>query len=175
MSTRALVHIYDESKVIATIYHHHDGYPSHLGKLLMDLTDNGRMKVVNGYSGDDNTPGAINGMGNLAAYLVTGLTILGASHHVGFMTRMASKRGTAKERKADSITVPEALKNCIGGVYLKDPGASDCGEEWTYRISSRGPMLTLIVDDSEGRWFGGAMSEFNTESEDRQAAAGKGV
>ena len=72
MGTRALIHVKndiwndgDVPATIATIYHHMDGYPSHLGAEIKKILTG---RISNGIAED-----AFNGMGCAAATLVAGL------------------------------------------------------------------------------------------------------
>lgn len=72
MGTRALVKIKDGRSTIACIYRQFDGYPEGLGKELTDLI--GDTVITNGFNSRVHAlPGFANGMGCVAAYLVSRL------------------------------------------------------------------------------------------------------
>lgn len=72
MGTRALIHIKDESKTIATIYRHYDGYPEGLGMELKDILSGST--VPEGYLRNyQKKEDFYNGMGCLAAYIISSL------------------------------------------------------------------------------------------------------
>ena len=70
MGTRTLVHVKDGRKTIATIYRQYDGYPTGMGEDIKEILNNGKVEILNGYSGSSRIPKQFNGMGCLAAYLV---------------------------------------------------------------------------------------------------------
>jgi hypothetical protein len=70
MGTRALIHVKDGKKTIATIYRQYDGYPTGLGEDIKKILNNGKVDILNGYNASCATPSNFNGMGCLAAYLI---------------------------------------------------------------------------------------------------------
>lgn len=70
MGTRTLVHVKDGRKTIATIYRQYDGYPTGMGEDIKEILNNGKVEILNGYSGSSRIPEQFNGMCCLAAYLV---------------------------------------------------------------------------------------------------------
>lgn len=109
MGTRSLTRIYNEgSEELVTMYRQFDGYPEGLGKELAEFLSS--HELVNGISGDSNSSNAFNGMGCLAARVV--------SHFKG---------------------------DEIGSVYLYQPGATDCWEEFVYRIECDEGKIMLSV------------------------------
>jgi len=71
MGTRSLIHIKDGDVVIATIYRQFDGYPSGLGQELANFLKS--RTLINGISKGQTSKTHANGMGCLAAQLVTHL------------------------------------------------------------------------------------------------------
>lgn len=72
MGTRALIHIKDGRKTIATIYRHYDGHPEGLGQELKDILSG--KDIPEGYLRGYQNPGDFyNGMQCLAAYVVKSL------------------------------------------------------------------------------------------------------
>lgn len=74
MGTRSLIHIKDgdiNSETLVTIYKQFDGYPDALGLNLFFMLQ--QATIVNGYGFDQQIPYFFNGMGCLAAYVVTAL------------------------------------------------------------------------------------------------------
>jgi len=73
MGTRALIKILDDqNEVIACIYSKWDGYPSGLGANILEILNDGKSKLVNGYN-SHKSPEYFNGMGCLSAYLISQL------------------------------------------------------------------------------------------------------
>lgn len=108
MGTRALVHIKDETrKTLVTLYRQMDGYPEGLGADILAALNGGDVTIVNGYHSNQHSPAIFNGMGCLAAYLVSRLKF--APYGRGDM-------------------------NPIGNVYLYPANSKDCGEEYTYTV-----------------------------------------
>lgn len=70
MGTRALIHVKDGRKTIATIYRQYDGYPTGLGEDIKRMLNNGNVEILNGYNGLPYGPSQFNGMGCLGAYLI---------------------------------------------------------------------------------------------------------
>jgi hypothetical protein len=70
MGTRALIHVKDGRKTIATIYRQYDGYPTGLGEDVKKILNNVNVIILNGYNDSCATPSKFNGMGCLAAYLI---------------------------------------------------------------------------------------------------------
>lgn len=77
MSTRSITVVYQDSKPLVTIYRHHDGYLECHGADLVDFVAN--RKIVNGEPNDSYD---FNGMGDLAARLVTYLVNDGHSIYI---------------------------------------------------------------------------------------------
>jgi len=69
MGTRALIHVKDGKKTIATIYRQYDGYPTGLGEDIKKILNNGNVEILNGYNGCK-VPYEFNGIGCLGAYLI---------------------------------------------------------------------------------------------------------
>lgn len=67
MSTRSVTYVYNDHEVVLAMYRQSDGYPSGMGKDLLEFL--GPIKLVNGLSINDDNKVA-NGMGCLAAQLV---------------------------------------------------------------------------------------------------------
>ena len=74
MSTNGLIHVVDEHGILlCTINKHCDGDPDGLGELIRDILNEGDVRIVQGFGWDDRVPEAFNGMGCLAAYLISEL------------------------------------------------------------------------------------------------------
>lgn len=77
MGTRGMVHVRSgdgRSKPITSIYHHYDSYPSGLGEKIKSSLYDGHVVLVNGLGMQNpGDPHQFNGMGDLAAYLVSSL------------------------------------------------------------------------------------------------------
>jgi hypothetical protein len=72
MSTRASIRFIDnEGNFVANIYHHYDGYPGYLGKVLKEIIDGG--SIGNGISGRPVLGEFFNGFGCLVASVVAKL------------------------------------------------------------------------------------------------------
>jgi hypothetical protein len=74
MGTRSLTHIKSEgleSETLVTIYRQYDGYPEGLGKQYFEMLSSSTL--VNGYLIGQENPHYFNGMGCLAAYLISKL------------------------------------------------------------------------------------------------------
>ena len=72
MGTRSDTLIFDCDVLIASIYRQFDGYPTGHGKELIEALGGGNAKICNGFS-YEKTPQFFNGMGCLAAHLVSKL------------------------------------------------------------------------------------------------------
>jgi hypothetical protein len=71
MSTRALIFLQDDAKRhLATVYHHSDGYPDYLGRVLGKLADR---KIVNGIGCEYTSETHANGFEELAINIVCAL------------------------------------------------------------------------------------------------------
>ena len=76
MGTRALIHIKDsslDSPTLVTIYRQYDGYMSGLGKDILKALNMGDCYIVNGIEQQSDDTLRFNGMGCLAAYLISKL------------------------------------------------------------------------------------------------------
>ena len=72
MATRASIRFIDNGgNFIANIYHHYDGYPGYLGKVLKEIIDGG--SIGNGISGRPVLGEFFNGFGCLVASVVAKL------------------------------------------------------------------------------------------------------
>jgi len=72
MATRASIRFIDnEGNFVANIYHHYDGYPGYLGKVLKEIIDGG--PIENGISGRPALGEFFNGFGCLVASVVAKL------------------------------------------------------------------------------------------------------
>jgi len=72
MATRASIRFIDnEGNFVANIYHHYDGYPGYLGKVLKEIIDGG--SIGNGISGRPVLGEFFNGFGCLVASVVAKL------------------------------------------------------------------------------------------------------
>lgn len=70
MGTRAQIIIKDEGKEIVRLHRQMDGYPTGLGREIVEAVGF-RPTIVNGYGGGmTNRGGFFNGMGDLATYLI---------------------------------------------------------------------------------------------------------
>ena len=69
MGTRSLTHIREEGETLITIYRQYDGYPTGMGANLKEFL--GDRKVTSGIRMDAPKRAPFNGMGDLAARLVT--------------------------------------------------------------------------------------------------------
>jgi L-2-hydroxyglutarate oxidase LhgO len=145
MGTRSLIHIKQDGETLVTLYRQYDGYPTGMGKDIIDALAKGKARLVNGYSGKDKSPEVFNGMGCLAAYLVGALK---KPHDMGG-------------------------GNSIGNVYLYPPNSSNCGEEYVYTIENAKPkgeesdrkpgVITLTVKGvySDKTLYSGPLAKFN--------------
>ena len=104
MSTRALIHIYDEveSKPFVTINKHYDGYRSSLGETLKQYVESARLTSWEDKDLDYPTH-------NGAACFAAGL--------IGYL----KTNGTYAQPQ-------------WGDVYMLQPGAKDVGEEYVYHL-----------------------------------------
>lgn len=75
MSTRSNVVIMENGKQLIRIYRQCDGYPTGMGNDLKDILNNGQVKIVNGYSMGQKCPAFFNGMGCLAAYVISKMKV----------------------------------------------------------------------------------------------------
>ena len=82
MGTRSLTHITDNDKTIVTIYRQFDGYPTGMGQDLQEFLKD---RVVGNGIPMNPPPKFSNGMGELAAQLVTHLKIDNPSGNVYLM------------------------------------------------------------------------------------------
>jgi hypothetical protein len=74
MATRASIRFTDnKGNFVANIYHHYDGYPGYLGKVLKEIIDGG--SIGNGISGRPVLGEFFNGFGCLVASVVAELKI----------------------------------------------------------------------------------------------------
>jgi len=72
MATRASIRFIDNGgNFVANIYHHYDGYPGYLGKVLKEIIDGG--SIGNGISGRPVLGEFFNGFGCLVASVVAKL------------------------------------------------------------------------------------------------------
>lgn len=71
MGTRALIHIKEEGKTLVTIYRQYDGYPTGLGLDIAHILQGS--SLVNGYETNDEAPTKFNGVGCMAAFLISKL------------------------------------------------------------------------------------------------------
>jgi hypothetical protein len=55
------------------------------------------------------------------------------------------------------------LKQGIGSIYVFPAGASDCGEEYVYRLIAKDSTVYISVETNEGMLFCGPVSEFDPE------------
>lgn len=69
MSTRALIHIYEDDVLLCTLYRHSDGYPDGhgVGKELVAIV--AKHPITNG-QGSSDPPNAINGAGRMASHII---------------------------------------------------------------------------------------------------------
>lgn len=105
MSTRSLIIVHDDSLSsleICTIYKHWDGYPQGLGQILFDNFND--FEIVNGLDGKN--PRVANGMGCLAAQIITVLKNLVLNNNKDY--------------------------GMAGDVLILPTGTRDCGEEYIY-------------------------------------------
>jgi hypothetical protein len=117
MGTRALTHFYDGNEVVATLYRQFDGYPAgHGAELAKLLAGRG---VTNGIPIGGECK-AFNGPGDLAVRVIAGLKAIGSRH---------------KDGRVD----------WPGDLYLLPPGASDCCEEWVYKVRVEGKRVVVEV------------------------------
>jgi len=157
MGTRCLTVIKEGDKSssdLCVIYRQMDGYPSGHGEDIKRLI--GNIVVTNGY-GDDTT--VANGMGCLAAQLVTGLKLDILKHH------KKMKKGKKKNKVG-----------MAGGIYIYSAGTRDVWEDYTYTIYlvknesiqendlvSAG-ALYLMVESHGGIVYDGLLREFSSEA-----------
>ena len=71
MGTRSIINVIQDGRILVSMYHQSDGYPSGVGLELLKALNNGQATVINGFTPDHSTPRYFNGMGCLAAYLVS--------------------------------------------------------------------------------------------------------
>lgn len=69
MGTRSLTHIHEGDKTLVTMYRQFDGYPSGHGEELFKFLKD--IKIINGISGDADMGTHANGMGCLAAQIIS--------------------------------------------------------------------------------------------------------
>jgi hypothetical protein len=77
MGTRSLTHVKSdglESDTLVTVYRQYDGYISGMGEDIKSILNNGNCKLLNGFMTHSN-PAYFNGMGCLAAYLISKLKV----------------------------------------------------------------------------------------------------
>jgi len=73
MGTRSLVKFKDGNKTLINIYRQYDGYIKGMGFDLLKILNNGQINIVNGYSLGMQCPREFNGVGCLAAYVLSQL------------------------------------------------------------------------------------------------------
>jgi hypothetical protein len=125
MGTRALVRVFEDGKEIVAIYRQMDGYPEEpgLGAEVRDFVVS--KSLVNGFTGDAKFR-SFNGMGCLAAQLVTFLKHTGRKHSV------------LDGGKWLDILNGESPDIEVGSVYLYPPDTKDVGEEYEYHVCADG-------------------------------------
>lgn len=122
MGTRCLTVIKEGDKSssdICVIYRQMDGYPSGHGEDIKRLI--GNIVVTNGYLGEDTT--VANGMGCLAAQLVTGLKLDVLKHNEKMI----------EWRKKILPQLPDCKAGMAGGIYICSAGTRDICD-YTYTI-----------------------------------------
>ncbi len=140
MGTRSLVHVKNESgQTLVSMYRQFDGYPSGMGQDIFNALNGGKVRVCNGFSGNDQNPKVFNGMGCLAAHLV----------------------GALKTPTND----PDQKTNSIGNVYIVNLNASNSGEEYVYTLSMKANKVMIEVVKVYGDivLYNGPLASFNPE------------
>ena len=120
MATRSLTIMKADGKEIAVLYRQYDGYPTGMGK---DIVDCLRDKVVvNGYSSNDH----VNGGEDMAIQLISYLKLKDV------------QESNARESLFPQGSGPHVEKgvNTPGQYYLYPAGTRDCAEEYIYDVDA---------------------------------------
>lgn len=135
MGTRALVHIKDGKKTIATIYRQYDGYPTGMGEDIKEILNNGEVEILNGYCGSYKIPAQFNGIGCLAAYLVGELK----EQKIGNVYLFAANSKDCGEEYVYTISEKK------GRVYIK------VQDIWNKAILFNGALKDFCGEIAEGK------------------------
>lgn len=168
MGTRCLTVIKEGDKSspdLCVIYRQMDGYPDGHGEDIRRLI--GNIVVTNGY-GDDTT--VANGMGCLAAQLVTGLKLDVLKHH----------EKMCEWRRSSYPNLPDYKAGMAGGIYIYSAGTRGVWEDYTYTIYlikaekeqeddlvdhfSAGDLYLMVESSHGGILYDGLLREFSSEA-----------
>lgn len=145
MGTRSNVTVTSDGRRLVSIYRQFDGYPTGMGRDLLDILNGGDVELLNGFGMGSKTPEQFNGMMCLAAYVVHKL------------------KESSGESRGDG--------NTIGNVYLypTDHRPGDAGEEYWYDLAAHGGRLYLTLyslpwgDGEPALMYEGPLADFNPE------------
>jgi hypothetical protein len=147
MGTRSLTFVYDEQEVIINMYRQYDGYPTGHGAELAEFL--GQFRMTNGIPvGRDKTADRIaNGMGCLAAQLVSNF-----------------KGNDAGQFYLYPASATDCGQDYEYHIYKDDEGLR-------VRITDRGcNMFGLTMSDKNDAIFDGTLAEFTEFCTEKEAA-----
>lgn len=163
MGTRSLTHVQGtDGSTLVTIYRQYDGYFTGHGNDLFEI-GNG-MRIVNGYTPEDQTGRVANGAECFAAQLVMELKLLMRQQQID------SRKRFPDHHKNETFE-PSAV-NALGGIYIYPAGSVDVGEEYTYFLRESHGALHLVASCYDDVMFSGPISMFGPELQESLSQEG---